>query len=59
MAAKAGYPSNIFHLPSLLSLYRILRHLQLCYILLELAPKYLLEMFKHYVVLCEDFKGVG
>ena len=35
------------------------RRLQLCVIFLELAPKYLLEMFKHFVVLCEDFKGVG
>ena len=35
------------------------RHLQLCVIFLELAPKYLLEMFKHFVVLCEDFKRVG
>ena len=33
--------------------------LQLCDIYLELAPKYLFTIFKQYVVLCEDFKGVG
>ena len=33
--------------------------MQLCVIFLELAPKYLLTMFKQYVVLCEEFKDVG
>ena len=33
--------------------------MQLCVIFLELAPKYLLTIFKLYVVLCKDFKHVG
>ena len=33
--------------------------LQLCAVYLKLAPKYLLEMFKYFVVLCEDFKSIG
>ena len=45
----------LFCLSLLPSLHRV-RHLQLCIIFLELAPKYLLTMFEQYVVLCKDFK---
>ena len=48
----------LFCLSLLPSLHRV-RRLQLCFIFLELAPNYLLTIFKQYVVLCEDFKGVG
>ena len=45
----------LFCLSLLPSLHRI-HLLQLCFIFLQLVPKYLLTMFEHYVVLCEDFK---
>lgn len=48
-------PLCLFCLSLLPSSHRVCR-LQLCNIYLELAPKYLLTMFKFYVEACKDFK---
>ena len=58
LVATRGLSWQCVCFTSLHSLPCSVRRLQLCVIFLELAPKYLLEMFKHFVVLCEDFKGV-